>query len=152
MPRCLQILERSDDSKYKSRGFETLRDFTIRRLIGYWNGAQMIRNSHCHRWHSCAVYIMGCACNVKIACSLKWHGFQVKPTCQNRLIMVLLDWCFNWYPLMEIIADVEFILLFLRELERHLHAVCLCMCVSLSVFLCCVFRLYLSVSLPLSLD
>ena len=27
-------------SKHKSRGFETSRDLTIRRLIGYWNGAQ----------------------------------------------------------------------------------------------------------------
>ena len=35
-----QISERSDNSKYKSHGFETLRDLTIRRLIGYWNGAQ----------------------------------------------------------------------------------------------------------------
>ena len=34
-----QISERSDNFEYKSRGFETLRDLTIRRLIGYWNGA-----------------------------------------------------------------------------------------------------------------
>ena len=35
-----QISERSDYSKYKSRGFETSRDLTIRRLFGYWDGAQ----------------------------------------------------------------------------------------------------------------
>ena len=34
------ISERSDNSKYKSRGFETLRDLTERRLFGYWDGAQ----------------------------------------------------------------------------------------------------------------
>ena len=34
-----QISERSDNSKYKSRGFETSRDLTIRRLFGYWDGA-----------------------------------------------------------------------------------------------------------------
>ena len=34
-----QVSERSDNSKYKSRGFETLRDLTVRRLVGYWNGA-----------------------------------------------------------------------------------------------------------------
>ena len=34
-----QISQRSDYSKYKSRGIETSRDLTIRRLIGYWNGA-----------------------------------------------------------------------------------------------------------------
>ena len=35
-----QIADRSDNSKYKSRGFETLRDLTERRLFGYWDGAQ----------------------------------------------------------------------------------------------------------------
>ena len=34
-----QISERSDNSKYKSRDFETLRDLTERRLFGYWDGA-----------------------------------------------------------------------------------------------------------------
>ena len=37
-----QISERSDDFKYKSRGFETLRDLTERRLLGYWDAAQAI--------------------------------------------------------------------------------------------------------------
>ena len=32
-----QISEWSDNSKYKSRGFETLRDLTERRLFGYWD-------------------------------------------------------------------------------------------------------------------
>ena len=36
-----QISERSNNSKYKSRGFETLRDLTERRLFGYWDGAQI---------------------------------------------------------------------------------------------------------------
>ena len=35
-----QISERSDNSKYKSHGFETSRDLTERRLFGYWDGAQ----------------------------------------------------------------------------------------------------------------
>ena len=34
-----QISERSDFSKYKSRGFETSRDLTIRLIFGYWDGA-----------------------------------------------------------------------------------------------------------------
>ena len=34
-----QISERSDNSKYKSRGFETLQDLMERRLFGYWDGA-----------------------------------------------------------------------------------------------------------------
>ena len=37
-----QISERSNNSKYKSRGFETLRDLTERRLFGYWDGAQTL--------------------------------------------------------------------------------------------------------------
>ena len=36
-----QISERSDNSKYTSRGFETLLDLTKRRLFGYWDGAQV---------------------------------------------------------------------------------------------------------------
>ena len=40
--RCAcQISERSHNSEYKSRDFETLRDLTITRLIMYWNGAQL---------------------------------------------------------------------------------------------------------------
>ena len=52
-----QISERSDNSKYKSRGFETLRDLTERRLFGYWDGAQ----SFCKRI-ACMqnIFIVGC--------------------------------------------------------------------------------------------
>ena len=40
--RCAcQIAKRYDNSKYRSRGFETVRDLTERRLFGYWDGAQM---------------------------------------------------------------------------------------------------------------
>ena len=39
LSRRLSISERSDNSKYKSRGFETLRDLIIRRIITYWNRA-----------------------------------------------------------------------------------------------------------------
>ena len=35
-----QISKRCDNFNYQSRGFEALRDLTIRRLIGYWNGSQ----------------------------------------------------------------------------------------------------------------
>ena len=40
-----QISERYDNSNYESRGFETLWYLTIRRLIGYWNGALV--SYHC---------------------------------------------------------------------------------------------------------
>ena len=40
-----QISERSDNSNYKSRGFENWRDLMERRLFGYWDGAQDI-SSH----------------------------------------------------------------------------------------------------------
>ena len=40
--RCAsQISKRYDNLKYQSRGFETLRDLTKRRLFGYWDGAQV---------------------------------------------------------------------------------------------------------------
>ena len=38
--RCAcQIAKRYDNLKYRSRGFETSRDLTERRLFGYWDGA-----------------------------------------------------------------------------------------------------------------
>ena len=38
--RCAcQISKWYDNLKYQSRGFETSRDLTIRRLFGYWDGA-----------------------------------------------------------------------------------------------------------------
>ena len=42
--RCAcQISKRYDNLKYRSRGFETSRDLTKRRLIRYWDGAQVPR-------------------------------------------------------------------------------------------------------------
>ena len=39
--RCAcQISKRYDNLRYQSRGFETLRDLTKRRIFGYWDGAQ----------------------------------------------------------------------------------------------------------------
>ena len=43
--RCAcQISKRYDNLKYRSRGFETLRDLTERRLFGYWDRAQVLIN------------------------------------------------------------------------------------------------------------
>ena len=40
--RCAcQVSKRYDNLKYQSRGFETLRDLSKRRLFGYWDGAQV---------------------------------------------------------------------------------------------------------------
>ena len=42
--RCAcQISKRCDHFNYQSRGFETTWDVTMRRVIGYWNGAQVVR-------------------------------------------------------------------------------------------------------------
>ena len=51
--RCaFQMSERSENCKYKTRGFWSSRDLTIRRLIGYWNGVLFIlsrpEQSGCH--------------------------------------------------------------------------------------------------------
>ena len=41
--RCAyQIAKRYDNLKYQSRGFETSRDLTKRRLFGYWDGALVL--------------------------------------------------------------------------------------------------------------
>ena len=49
-----QISERSDNSKYKSRGFETLRDLTERRLFGYWDGAWSL--AYLYHWQPTTKY------------------------------------------------------------------------------------------------
>ena len=50
--RCAcQISKRYDNLKYQSRGFETLRDLTERRLFGYWDGALWLTASQwCNVW------------------------------------------------------------------------------------------------------
>ena len=40
-----KISKRYGNLKYQSRGFETLRDLTKRRLFGYWDGAQLLKRS-----------------------------------------------------------------------------------------------------------
>ena len=41
--RCAcRISKRYDNLKYQSRGFETSRDLTIRRLFGYWDGSRFL--------------------------------------------------------------------------------------------------------------
>ena len=41
--RACQISKRCDNLNYWSRGIETSRDLTIRRVLGYWNGARVFR-------------------------------------------------------------------------------------------------------------
>ena len=56
--RCAcQISKRYDNLKYQSRGFETLRDLTKRRLFGYWDGAlireadfTLLEQRFCNTW------------------------------------------------------------------------------------------------------
>ena len=48
--RCAsQISKRYDNLKYQSRGFETLRDLTKRRLFGYWDGALHANRDRVHQ-------------------------------------------------------------------------------------------------------
>ena len=44
-PTVCQISQRYDNLNCRSRGFETSRDLTIRRLIGYWNGPCFLHNT-----------------------------------------------------------------------------------------------------------
>ena len=59
-----QISERSDNSKYKSRGFETLRDLTKRRLYGYWDGALNFLDLGDHWASYFTIFLV----------AQKWHG------------------------------------------------------------------------------
>ena len=48
------LSKRCDNLNYQSRGYETSQDFTITRLIGYWNGALGSRLTPCGPGkHSC---------------------------------------------------------------------------------------------------
>ena len=63
-----QISKRSDNFKYKSRGFETLRDLTERRFFGYWDGAQnlfMMGYTVFGKW------------SVETNCKIQWKLWQV---------------------------------------------------------------------------
>ena len=65
--RCVcQISKRYDNLKYQSRGFETLRDLTKRRLFGYWDGAQITNFTRHHE----AINLVQLTSKV---CSLKGH-------------------------------------------------------------------------------
>ena len=58
--RCAcQISKLYDNLKYQSRGFETSRDLTKRRLFGYWDGAQLVHNGYNLYGH---VVLFGCRC------------------------------------------------------------------------------------------
>ena len=77
-----QISERSDNSKYKSRGFETLRDLTIRRLIGYWNGALLSPSSSrsACSWACCVVITESSASHCVYTTQRKWVSFCIVHT------------------------------------------------------------------------
>ena len=67
LPKCLSISGRSYDYKYKRRGFKTLRDLTIKRLIGYWNGAHF-----CYA-RSIADNTAQCYIVPRDTATMKWH-------------------------------------------------------------------------------
>ena len=69
-----QISERSDNSKYKSRGFETLRDLTERHLFGYWDGAQMAWNTTALAPHWCCQKIANILQTAFSVAFLKLHS------------------------------------------------------------------------------
>ena len=121
-------------------------------------GCRNIRELFSLRWHDCTMYIVGCPCNVKIACFLKCHGCQVEPTFHNRLIMVLLEWCNNGFPCMEIFTKIVSVLLLSDILVKvsgwvkKMHTACSYLCVCRSIFCLSFFYLsILSVSDPLVL-
>ena len=59
--RCAcQISKRYNNLKYRSRGFETLRDLTERRLFGYWDGAQVARSQNWSRM--CEIHLTKLSC------------------------------------------------------------------------------------------
>ena len=92
-----QISERSNNSKYKSRGFETSRDHTIRRLFGYWDGVLNADNV----WEFSLLYVLFSNFflrwqenqNIGIDHMIKHHG--------SGLVM---GWLINRGPLCELVV------------------------------------------------
>ena len=79
-----QISERSDDSKYKCRGFETLRDLTERRLFGYWDGALVSREktSNCiprYLWD-----VINCSCPWYVLLAQKSSSMAIQNPRYNK--------------------------------------------------------------------
>ena len=83
-----QISERSDNSQYRSRGFETLRDLMIRRLIGYWNGVQVwaweLEKLMINTFYR-LVYAIGSAAITCVKLQIYWHIINTKIETLNIL-------------------------------------------------------------------
>ena len=79
-----QISERSDKSKYKSRGFETLRDLTKRRLFGYWDGA-LVSGTWTVNYIPQILWVV-------ITCPCHWYLILAQHfSFQSAIIMLLCD-------------------------------------------------------------
>ena len=75
--RCAcQISKRYDNLKYQSRGFETLRDLTKRRLFGYWDGALDAMSAVYRVLHLANTQITQIWCTFVFVCACLW--FQVR--------------------------------------------------------------------------
>ena len=77
-----QISERSDNSKYKSRGFETLRDLTERRLFGYWDGPCKSVSVRCIKYilwpyTRCIAYSIPQEICTRLCCALLCCGYAI---------------------------------------------------------------------------
>ena len=73
-----QIFERSNNCKNKSRGLEPSWDLTIRRLIGYWNGALVSSTNehglgdHRGSQYHMVIYVCSCACAHESVKACSW--------------------------------------------------------------------------------
>ena len=94
--RCAcQISKRYDNLKYQSHGFETSRDLTIRRLFGYWDGAQCFSlvDDHFHR-QSMRIHLSLAIRNQKYSLIARFTGPTWGPSGADRTQMgpILVPW------------------------------------------------------------
>ena len=91
-----QISQRYDNLNCRSHGFETSRDLTMRRLIGYWNGAlekTTFRNSaqwytHYHRFILNNIVILSDLSNAIILGRIYVLSFTLKVTLLRKKINI----------------------------------------------------------------
>ena len=80
LPMCQSNFIAMRWSNYQSRGFETSRDLTVRRLIGYWNGALV--------YPVCCVIVRNCSCKPRLTDCLPFVA-----------VTSFLYMCYSWIML-----------------------------------------------------
>ena len=94
--RCAcQISKRYDNLKYQSRGFETLRDLTKRRLSRYWDGALVSRAGTSIYIPQCMRGVITCPCHYAKNSMKRNHFENAISKISEQWDKTMAGWCFR---------------------------------------------------------